>query len=617
MSTRAKSQSHSRQLMLAAEIAETHASSRVASAKKSYKNNGTLYYGDNLSVLREHIKDETVDLVYLDPPFNSDSTYNVLFENPKGHESGAQITAFDDTWHWGEQAESEFGEILGHSNTQVAEVMRALRQFLGENDMMAYLVMMANRLLELHRALKSTGSLYLHCDPTASHYIRVLLDATFGPDNFRNEIVWKRRYGNFSTVHESTKFGACNDSILFYAKSDETQFHPQYSFADPDYMAYVEKTFRFVDATGRKYGTDNLANPAPRPNLMYDYKGYKHPKNGWAISREKMEKWDKEGRLAFPSNPDGRIRRKRFLDELRGKPIQSLWDDIEMLSSHSAERLGYQTQKPLALLERIVSASSNEGDLVLDPFCGCGTAVHAAQKLKRNWIGIDITHLAISLVEKRLHDAFPSIHYEVHGTPKDFEGAEDLATRDKYQFQWWACSLVNAQPYGGKKKGADGGVDGLIFFQDDKSLPKKIIVSVKGGENVGVGMVKDLIATMSRQKAEIGLFVTLTAPTKPMLTEAASAGFYKSPFGAAFPKVQILEVEKLITGSQAPRYPRLDAGSLTFKKAAIEIEIQKQADLFAAPVTKIQGNIGNAQRKPPKRAKRSVTGLSKREGRRS
>jgi DNA modification methylase len=539
-----------------------------------------LYFGDNLDILREHIKDESIDLVYLDPPFNSSATYNVLFKSPKGHQSPAQITAFEDTWHWGEQAEREFTEVLHGSNTDVAEVIRALRSVLGENDMMAYLAMMAIRLLELHRALKPTGSLYLHCDPTASHYLKVVLDQVFGFQNYRNEIIWKRRYGSFSTVHESKKFGAVTDTIFFYAKSEETQFHPQYSFADPEYLSYVEKTFRHVDAQGRRYRIADLANPAPRPNLMYEYKGYKPPKNGWAISREKMTQWDKEGRLEFPKDINGRIQRRRFFDELKGKPVQSLWDDVDMISSQSDERLGYPTQKPLALLERIVAASSKEGDVVLDPFCGCGTAVHAAEKLKRRWIGIDITHLAIALVEKRLRDAFPGLKFEVHGTPKDLEGATELAARDKYEFQYWACSLVNAQPYQHKKKGADSGIDGLIFFQDDNQAPKKIVVSVKGGENVSVQMVRDLRGVVERDKAAIGLFVTLADATKPMKEEAVKAGYYAAPNGTNFPKLQVLTVKGLLDGTDRARYPDLSAGGHTFKKATVDQGTADQGKLF-------------------------------------
>jgi DNA modification methylase len=541
---------------------------------------GTLYFGDNLNILREHIKDESVDLIYLDPPFNSKRAYNLLFKTPKGHISDAQITAFEDTWHWGDQAEREFAELLHQSNTNIAETMQALRHFLGENDVMAYLTMMANRLVELHRTLKPTGSLYLHCDPTTSHYLKIVLDTVFGPQNFRNEIIWKRRTGSSSAVHQSNKFGVCTDSIFFYTKTDKAVLHPQYNFDADGYQEYVEKFFKYVDEKGRRYRLADLSNPAPRPNLIYEYKGYKPPKNGWAISREKMEKWDEEGRLYFPQDKNGRIQRKRFLDELKGKPVQSLWDDIEPIGAQATERLGYPTQKPLALLERIINASSNPGDLVLDPFCGCGTAVHAAQKLGRNWIGIDITHLAINLIEKRLKDAFPAITFEVFGTPKDFDGAKDLAERNKYEFQWWACALVNAQPYKGKKKGADTGIDGIIYFQDDKGEAKKIIVSVKSGENVTRTMIADLKNTVEREKAEIGLFVTLAPPTKPMIVEAASAGFYESPAHGAFPKIQILSIEGLLSGKETPLYPDLSRGGLTFKKAKTESENTSQSDLL-------------------------------------
>jgi site-specific DNA-methyltransferase (adenine-specific) len=541
-----------------------------------------LFFGDNLDVLRGSIGSESVDLVYLDPPFNSSANYNVLFSSPKGHQSGAQIEAFEDTWHWGEEAEKEFGEILSQSNTNVAEVIRAFRQFLGENDMMAYLVMMANRLLELHRVLKPNGSLYLHCDPTASHYLKVLMDGVFGPDRFSNEVIWKRTSAHGDA---SRHFAAVHDTILVYSKSNDAVWNQCFA---PYTDEYINEHFVHKDPDGRLFRRTDLRSPSPRPNLTYDYLAsngrlYRPHANGWAVSIDVMRQLDKEGRLFFPAKEDARLRRKIYLDESPGVLVSDVWNDLPPIHASSQERLGYPTQKPLALLQRIINVSSNEGDIILDPFCGCGTAVHAAQKLNRQWIGIDITHLAISLIEKRLRDSFPGIQFEVHGTPKDYEGAKNLAARDKYQFQWWACSLVNAQPYGGKKKGADGGVDGLVFFQDDTGTPKKIVVSVKGGENIGVTMVKDLIATIIRQKAEIGLFVTLNAPTKPMIAEAAAAGFYKSPTGATFPKIQVLQIEDLIDRSQSARYPNLDAGALTFKKAEVEHGEDKQTDLFAEP----------------------------------
>ncbi len=415
-----------------------------------------LYYGDNLDVLRRYVKDESVDLIYLDPPFNSRQDYNVLFAEKDGSRSSSQIKAFEDTWEWNQEAERTYEELVEQGG-QVADVMRAFRTFLKGSDMMAYLAMMAPRLMELKRVLKVTGSIYLHCDPTASHYLKMLMDAVFGATNFRNEITWKRRVGMSSAVHESNRFGICTDILLFYAKSDSAAFAPQYNKDTPEYQAYINERFTMADQNGRKFQATSLVNPAYRPNLIYEYKGYQPPANGWMITKEKMEEWDKEGRIYFPEDKAGRLRRKSYADELKGMPIQNLWVDIPEINSQAQERLGYPTQKPEALLGRIISASSGEGDLVLDPFCGCGTAVVVAQYLKRRWIGIDITHLAINLIKKRLNDRFKGEiegTYDVIGEPTSLPDAEQLAKEDPYQFQWWALSLVGARPYE-QKKGSD------------------------------------------------------------------------------------------------------------------------------------------------------------------
>lgn len=526
---------------------------------------GKLFFGDNLNVLRDHFLSESVDLIYLDPPFNSKRDYNVLFKTPKGQSSDAQITAFEDSWVWGEQAEREFAELLHQENTDVAEVTESLRRFLKETPIMAYLVMMANRLVEMHRVLKSTGSLYLHCDPTASHYLKIILDTIFDAEHYTNEIIW-RRYGTHNDAGQGSRhFGRVHDTILLFSKSLRPTWNQVFTPLDPE---YVESTYRNIEpATGRRYTTTPLTGPGgeAKGNPVFEWNGHTR---AWRYSKETMEKLDKEGRLHYSST--GYVRQKMYLDETKGKPVQDVWDDISSLSGAHAERLGYPTQKPLALLERIIQASSNPGDLVLDPFCGCGTAVHAAQKLGREWAGIDITHLAISLIEKRMKDAFPGIQFEVHGTPKDLGGARDLAERDKYQFQWWACALVGAQPYQGKKKGADTGIDGMIFFQDDAKGAKKIIVSVKGGEHVTRTQIADLKNTVEREKAQIGLFVTLTPPTKPMEHEAVSAGYYESPHMGAYPKIQILTIEGLLAGYQKPQYPDFAKGGLSFKKAKVE-----------------------------------------------
>lgn len=521
-----------------------------------------LYFGDNLVVLREHIADESIDLVYLDPPFNSNKNYNILFNSPKGQKSEAQITAFEDTWHWGDEAEREYTEILHQPNTDVAEMIQAFRKFLVNSDMMAYLTMMTIRLLELHRVLKPTGSLYLHCDPTASHYLKVMMDMVFGVENYRNEVIWQRTAVKGDARR---KFGSVHDAILHYSKSGSYYFKPIYlGQENRDYQS----RFKYDDHDGRgPYQSAPLDSPSPRPNLTYPYKGFSPPSKGWRVSVSVMEELDRDGRLIFPTSPEGRIRRKVYLTDLEGPKATDVWIDIPPLQGSAAERMGYPTQKPLALLERIINASSNPGDVLLDPFCGCGTAVEAAQKLDRQWIGIDITNLAISLIEKRLRDRYPGIEFEVIGTPKDLEGARDLAIRDKYQFQWWACSLVNAQPYQGKKKGSDTGIDGLIFFQDELNSVKKIIVSVKGGEGVGVSQIRDLKGTVDREKAAIGLFVTLAEPTRPMQTEAVSAGYYESNLGMSYPKIQILTIEGLLSGLQKAEYPDLARGGLTFKKS--------------------------------------------------
>jgi site-specific DNA-methyltransferase (adenine-specific) len=518
-----------------------------------------LYYGDNLTVLRGCIDDESVDLIYLDPPFNSQATYNVLFKSTAGEKSKAQIEAFEDTWHWGDEAELAFDGVMTGQNSDAAEMLRAMRAFLKENDMMAYLSMMAVRLLELHRVLKDAGSMFLHCDPTASHYLKILIDAVFGPQRFRNEIIWKR-----TTAHGnvSVRFANCHDVILFYTKSDQPTWNQLFIEYDPKYLA---TKYRYEDERGR-YRLDNLRNPGVRPNLTYDYKGYKPHPNGWAMTLEKMETLDLEGRLYFPKHPDGRIQLKRYLHEQSGVAMPDIWTDISAINSQAQERIGYPTQKPQALPERIIAASTIEGAMVLDPFCGCGTSIHAAQKLKREWIGIDITHLAISLIEKRLKDAFPGIKYEVHGTPKDLEGAKALSAQDKYQFQWWAVSLVNAVPFAGKKRGADSGIDGLIYFKPEGKTTEKAIVSVKGGENVNVAMVRDLAHVVDREKAKIGVFITLADSTGPMRTEAVKTGYYETLYGK-YPKIQILTIRELFEGKQ-PNIPLVDSSS--FKKAPKE-----------------------------------------------
>ena len=533
-----------------------------------------LFYGDNLQVLRDSIASESVDLIYLDPPFNSQANYNILFKSSKGRQSQAQIEAFVDTWHWNDIAELAFDDVLKSGNAEVSEMLRSFRSFLKENDMMAYLTMMAVRLLELHRVLKPTGSLYLHCDPTASHYLKVLLDAIFGPEMFRNEVTWKR-----TTTHSDSKtWSRVSDTVFFYTKGTKFTWNTQ---RNPHSEAYVADKYCKDDGDGRIYRLDNMTSPNPRPNMMYLWKGFPFPEKGWRYSQETMARLDSEGRIWYPRRKNGdldttkRPQLKRYLEEMEGGVMGDIWTDISPINSQAQERLGYPTQKPLALLERILEASSNEGDLVMDPFCGCGTTVHAAQKLKRQWVGIDITHLAISLIEKRLKTAFPGASFDVHGTPKDLEGAQALAAQDKYQFQWWAVSLIDAVPYGGKKKGADSGIDGFIYFKPDGKLTEKAIVSVKGGDAVSVAMIRDLAHVVDRENAKIGVFISLAEPTRPMQTEAVKAGFFETRFGK-YQKIQILTIEQLFAG-QKPDIPLVDPS--VFRRAAVEVE-EKQVEMF-------------------------------------
>jgi site-specific DNA-methyltransferase (adenine-specific) len=541
-----------------------------------------LHYGDNLRVLRDSIRDESVDLIYLDPPFNSNAGYNILFKGPAGSDSTAQIEAFDDTWHWNDSAESAFGDVMRGGNANVSQMLRAMRSFLGDNDMMAYLAMMAVRLIELHRVLKPTGSLYLHCDPTASHYLKILLDAVFGKEFYQNEINWKRT----STHSDSKTWSRVADIILYYTKGKTFTWNTPREAHSAEYLA---TKYRHDDGDGRGvYRLDNMTSPSPRPNMMYEWKGHESPPKGWRYSLETMTKLDSEGRIWYPKNKSGepdltkRPQLKRYLSEMEGGVMGTVWTDIAPLNSQAAERLGYPTQKPVALLERILAASSNEGDVILDPFCGCGTTVHAAQKMNRQWIGIDITHLAIGLIEKRLREAFAAVQFKTYGVPQDIEGARDMAARGRddknyyFEFEKWALSLIAAQPGNLSKKGADKGIDGNIYFGPKSE--GRAIVSVKAGDNVGVAMIRDLRGVIEREGASIGIFLTLTLPTRDMLTEAAGAGqFNLAGIDQPVPRIQIVTIAQAMElRDRALKIPvRFD----NFKKAVAEEDTTRQKAL--------------------------------------
>lgn len=509
-------------------------------------NGNRLYFGDNLEILRSTvIPDGSVNLIYLDPPFNSQAQYNVLFQSPR-NDGSAQAGAFLDTWRWGEEADISYDEIMRQGGS-TAKFIDALKSALGESDTMAYLVMMAVRLDALQSKLKPTGTLYLHCDPTASHYLKILLDGIFGADRFANEIVWRRTtpkglaFSRFATNH---------DVLLAYRKGPKATWNPRYLPYSDDYLA----RYNLIDEkTGRRFQGTSLLNPAKnRPNLTYAFHGHTRV---WRWTKERMRQAEADNRIYLPAG-GGVPREKRFLDEQEGVPVSSVWTDIPAVNAMADERIGYPTQKPLALLERIVTASSNPGDTILDPFCGCGTTIEAAQKTGRHWIGIDIAIHAIKVIEARLAEQFPGLKYKVEGIPRDFASAERLAKDDKYQFQWWANYLFNPHALREQKKGADRGVDGDVFFPNGPGRPwGRMITSVKGGENVNPAMVREFAGTINTENAEMGLFICLHKPTRDM-ERAAAVGIAKTVHGT-IPKLQIVAIEEFFQG-KLPKLPPLE-----------------------------------------------------------
>ncbi|RKZ29493.1 site-specific DNA-methyltransferase [bacterium] len=553
----------------------------------------TLYYGDNLKILRKYIPEESVDLIYLDPPFNSKRAYNVIFKDKTGEDASAQIHAFEDTWHWNEETQAAFEQIIFRPEfpPDLKQMLQAFRTFMKssfgqENDMLAYLTMMAIRLVEMHRVLKSTGSIYLHCDPTASHYLKILMDQIFGVKNFRNEIVWKRTFAH----NDPKRFGRNADRILFYTKTDKYKFNVVKVDYDED---YVRKFFRKEDERGKYQLVVLTGMGTTDGESNIEWKGYIPSNSGrhWSVPQrivnrlvgeekakrmsilEKLELLYENGYIVFSKN--GVPRFKQYLNEMEGVPCQEIWYDINPLSAHSKEKLGYPTQKPQALLERIIKASSNEGDVVLDPFCGCGTAVAAAEKLGRKWLGIDITHLAISLIKKRIRDHFPDVKFQVIGEPESYESAKALAEMDKFQFEAWAVSLLEGQPFK-SKGGGDRGVDGLLYFKDFEDNFHRIIIQVKGG-GYHLKDVKELKSTMDAENAPLGVFLALKPPSSGMISYAASLGKWKIPGSSKeYPVMQILTIEDYYNGIR----PDLPDTSETLKKAKREIrETEKQGEL--------------------------------------
>jgi DNA modification methylase len=566
----------------------------------------TLYYGDNLDILRRHIADGSVDLVYLDPPFKSNQDYNVLFAERDGTLAAAQIKAFEDTWRWDRTAAEAYQEVVERGGG-VSRALQAFRTLLGDSDMLAYLSMMAPRLTELHRVLNPSGSLFLHCDPTASHYLKVLLDAVFGPVNFRNEIVWRR-----TGAHGPRRsFGPIHDTILFYTRSDAYFFN---IVRQPYMRGHVETRYRRAPDGRLKFVTGGnilTGAGATRGESGQPWRGFDPSAKGrhWAIPGDLAEMMPPDFQeLGVLAKLDalyaaGLIEIKdgaewphpvRYLKPGDGQPLTDIWAsqpytgkwrqdvigtvyesdddidyDVQWLGRRDPERLGYPTQKPEGLLDRIINSSCPERGVVLDPFCGCGTTIAAAQRLGRQWIGVDITHLAITLIRHRLRDTYGDAigaTYQVIGEPVSLPDAETLAADDPYQFQWWALGLVGARPVE-QKKGADKGIDGRLYFHDEGQggKTKQIVLSVKAG-HTNVAHVRDLRGVLDREKAEIGVLITMQEPTQPMRAEAAGAGFYKSPWGQQYPRLQLLTVAELLDGKRID-YPPPTQTNVTFKKA--------------------------------------------------
>ena len=483
-----------------------------------------LYYGNNLDVLRRHVRNESVDLVYLDPPFNSNANYNVLFEE-HGEKAAAQVQAFTDTWTWDTDARADYEEVVEQGG-RVSDAMRAFYTMLGGSDMMAYLARMSLRLVELHRVIKPTGSLFLHCDPTASHYLKLLLDSVFGPKHFRNEIAWcywgpgAPRQRQFSRKH---------DVILWYSKGSTWTWNP--------------------DAVRTPHASKTIEN-------------YKAGLVGSGFA-------------------SGDVDAVRTLSE--GGKIPEDWWPIA-IAPRGKEYLGYPTQKPIKLLDRIIRAASNPGDLVLDPFCGCGTTIDAAEALGRRWVGIDITHLAVGLIKHRLVDRYgPDIAktYVTVGEPTAVDDARVLAREDPFQFQAWALGLVGARQPGSDKKGGDKGIDGVLYFHDGTDAPtRRIVFSVKAGKLVPA-FVRDLRGVIEREAAEIGVLLSFEEPSPGMRAEAAEAGFYESPWGR-HPRIQLRTVGELLVGKGVD-YPHVTGANVTYRRAQRARPDQPESlELFAS-----------------------------------
>lgn len=542
-----------------------------------------LYFGDNLDWLAK-MDAASVDLVYLDPPFNSKATYNLLYRSPDGEAAESQYQAFVDSWRWGPPTDAAMAAIIT-SGSPAAGILTSLNNYMQKSDIMAYLVMMSVRLIELHRVLKNTGSLYLHCDPSASHYLKIILDAVFGAEAFRNEIIW-RRTGSHNSAR---RYGPVHDTILFYTKTKQYTWNKK---KRPYMQGHVDMHFKTEDGVVRTNYSGNVLSGSGRRGgeSGKPWRGFDPDAKGrhWAIPKviqsdldddiselgtlDKLEYLYQHGYITIQKG-DEWPRYQHIIGANDGQPLSDIWayqpytegtlflsdegidDDVRWMGTNDGERVGYQTQKPVGLLKRIINASTKAGDVVLDPFCGCGTTIEAAQELGRQWVGIDVTVLAIDVVERRLNriGLRRNEDYKVDGIPLDMDGARRLFAEDPHTFQLWALTLVDGQPRDGGKKGADKGIDGWIYFADDARTTGQAIVSVKGGANIHAEHIRDLIGAMNNQKAKLGVFVTLNRPTEAMERAAREAESVEAG-GKLRSRVQICTVEQLLKGKK-PNLP--------------------------------------------------------------
>ncbi|QNI58139.1 Putative Type II methyltransferase [Synechococcus sp. BIOS-U3-1] len=467
-----------------------------------------LGYGDNLDYLK-NIPSNTVDLIYLDPPFNSKQDFNAIFG------SEAQIKAFVDTWSWGMDDQKSLRHFA-KDHKELGRLLIAFGSLLPPDGLYSYLVFMARRLVEMRRVLKENGSIYLHIDDTACHYLKMILDAIFGLSSYRNQITWVRQLGAKNDSRKS--FGRCADTLLWYSKGSSWIYNEQ---TEPLSEEYADKFYRFTDESGRRFRKSDLSSPSVRPNLTYRYTAlngitYDPPAKGWRYNYESMRKLDEDGLLVYPAKSSGRISQKRFLDDSRGVPIGNVWVDIGCLQRSSSESTGYETQKPLNLLERIILTGSNEGDVVLDPFMGSGTTCVAAAKLNRQFIGLDLTPIAVTTAKARLDQIGVDVEQlEEWGSPQDLDSARVLHESDKSNFDCWALMRCSAWPM--KEKDRVVGIRPFMRF-DGKGLHRcRALYATALDEPPTVNDVERLKRLMIAKKAEMGLMICFDLPGPQVL----------------------------------------------------------------------------------------------------